>query len=337
MSFFSRLRRRDQASPSTPAANGSPGAAKPAITVHHCVQDFFVFRDVLFVRGMVERRGQTPTIKVRRKDGSVLPARPETDDFNPSTEAHWWFHFHVPLPPKLSHEEIAGLSLVFEFEDGVCEIKDPTAAGVASDPFVTSEKDYWAAVAAAPHATVLEIGSRARSGISRRHLFPPTSRYTGFDILPGENVDVTGDAHTLSKVLPHEHFDFVFSVSVWEHLAMPWLVSLELNKVMRTGGLAMINTHQSWPVHEAPWDFFRFSDYSWAPLFNPATGFKIVARGMGMRAVMGPNLYTPGLHDCRVEWHYGCLASRVVVQKIGPSTLSWPVDPATVSEGIYPH
>jgi hypothetical protein len=286
---------------------------------------------------MIERRGQTPAVKVRFKDGTIAAVRPENDDFNASSDSHWWFHFHLAVKPKLSHEEIAGISLLFEFNDGICEVRDPTAPGVVSDPFVTSEKDYWAAVAAAPHANVLEIGSRARSGISRRNLFPATARYTGFDILAGENVDVTGDAHALSRSLPADHFDFVFSVSVWEHLAMPWLVSLELNKVMRTGGLAMINTHQSWPVHEAPWDYFRFSDYAWAPLFNAATGFRIVTRGMGLRAVMGPNLYTPGMHDCRVEWHYGCLASRVVVQKIGPSSLSWPVDPASVVEGIYPH
>ncbi|MBI5426147.1 MAG: methyltransferase domain-containing protein [Opitutae bacterium] len=217
------------------------------------------------------------------------------------------------------------------------ELAAPAQAGLAADPFLNSEGPFWGAVQALPQGNVLEIGSRARSGISRRNLFPATCNYTGFDILAGENVTVVGDAHALSQTLPRDHFDFVFSVSVWEHLAMPWLVSLELNKVMKLGGLAMINTHQSWPVHEVPWDYFRFSDFAWDALFNAATGFEIVGRGMGMPCVMGPSLLRADSHASRVEWHYGCLASRVIVRKIGASNLSWSVPPDLVSQGCYPH
>jgi hypothetical protein len=226
---------------------------------------------------------------------------------------------------------------VFDYADGRMETREPWRDGHAHDAFLNSEADFWAAVRDKPNANVLEIGSRARSGITRRRLFPASCSYTGFDILPGENVTVVGDAHALSQSLPSGHFDFVFSVSVWEHLAMPWLVSLELNKVMKAGGLAMINTHQSWPAHEEPWDYFRFSDSSWDALFNAATGFEIVARGMGQRCVMAPSLYREPPPGERMEWHYGYLASRVVAKKIAPSALSWPVDPALVARGNYPH
>jgi len=297
-----------------------------------------VLRDVLFVRGFVQRRfDRSPKISVRLWDGSLHSVTPGNDDFNPSDADRWAFQFHLALPPKTPADLIAKISLIFDYDDGRFELTEPTREGHAQDAFLTSEAGFWSAVHANPTARVLEIGSRARSGINRRHLFPATCEYTGFDILPGENVTAVGDAHALSRLLPLNHFDFVFSVSVWEHLAMPWLVSLELNKVMKTGGLAMINTHQSWPVHEEPWDYFRFSDYSWDSLFNPATGFEIVARGMGARCVMGPSLFSPALHADRVDWHYGCLATRVVAKKISDTTLVWPVDPALVAKGNYPH
>lgn len=311
--------------------------ARPRVEVGCGIQDFFVFRQVLFVRGWIERKGPEPTIQVRYGDGATHRVDGETDDFNVTDDSKWSFHFHHSLPTSFSAEQIAAISLLFGFPEGDFEFRDPCAAGIATDPFLNSESEYWAAVRASREPHVLEIGSRARSGITRRNLFSPDCHYTGFDILAGENVDVVGDAHAMSRTLPADHFDFVFSVSVWEHLAMPWLVSLELNRVMKTGGLVMINTHQSWPVHEEPWDYFRFSDYSWSTLFNSATGFEIIASGMGQRCVMGPNLFSPAMHGNRVEWHYGYLATRVVARKTGPSSLAWPVDPALVSRGIYPH
>jgi SAM-dependent methyltransferase len=54
--------------------------------------------------------------------------------------------------------------------------------------------------------------------------------------LDGEGVDPVGDVHKLSQSFPLGHFDFVFSVSVFEHLLFPWKAVLEINKVLKTGG-----------------------------------------------------------------------------------------------------
>src|SRR5207302_1906206 len=118
-----------------------------------------------------------------------------------------------------------------------------------------------------PDATVLEIGSRARSGISRRDRFPAGSKYVGLDIASGPNVDIVGDAHDLSTFI-HEPVDFVLSMSTFEHLLMPWKVAIEMSTVMRVGAIAYIESHQAWPLHEEPWDFWRFSANAWQGLFN---------------------------------------------------------------------
>jgi len=82
-----------------------------------------------------------------------------------------------------------------------------------------------------PSPVVLEIGSRNVTGISRRNLFPNCREYVGFDILPGESVDVAGDVHKLSEYFSLEYFDIVYSISVFEHLLFPWKAVIEINKV----------------------------------------------------------------------------------------------------------
>ncbi|MBP8255801.1 MAG: class I SAM-dependent methyltransferase [Opitutaceae bacterium] len=269
----------------------SEAVTRPAIVVGCSIRDVCVVRDVLFVRGLVQRRaGESPRISVRIWTGAMAEPVLSDDQVIHSNADTWAFSFHLSLPPKASPADHEKITLCFDYSDGRYELSNPTQDGHSRDAFLNSETSYWTAVSEAPGARVLEIGSRARSGISRRNLFPEQCEYVGFDIVAGENVSVVGDAHSLSRYFPPDHFDFVFSVSVWEHLAMPWLVSVELNKVMKPGGLAMINTHQSWPVHEEPWDYFRFSDYAWDSLFNEATGFEIVARGMGQPCIMAPAL-----------------------------------------------
>ena len=93
---------------------------------------------------------------------------------------------------------------------------------------------------------VLDLGARNKD---KRSLFRGYKEYIGFDIHGGEGVDVVGDCHRLSKYFPEEYFDAAFSIMVFEHLAMPWKVILEINKVMKPGGLLLITSHPAWP----PW------------------------------------------------------------------------------------
>ena len=124
---------------------------------------------------------------------------------------------------------------------------------------------------------VLEIGSRIVGdySTSKRNLFNDDVSYTGFDYYPDQNTDVVGDAHKLSSYFPDQTFDAVFSLSVFEHLAMPWVVAMEINKVLKTGGITYHSTHFSWPLHEAPWDFWRFSDEGLKVLFSKPIGYNV--------------------------------------------------------------
>src|SRR5262249_35375194 len=148
----------------------------------------------------------------------------------------------------------------------------------------------------------------------KQHAFTGYSEYIGFDICSGQDVDVVGDIHQLSSYFGVNHFDSVYSISVFEHLAMPWKAVLEINKIMKQGGLLFIATHPTWPLHELPWDFFRFSKVAFDSLLNPVTGFEIVACEEGLPCSIVPLVNVPTMS--RMPSGVANLAVAVLARKI---------------------
>jgi hypothetical protein len=61
---------------------------------------------------------------------------------------------------------------------------------------------------------------------------------------------------------------------------MPWIVAEEITKVLKLGGLVLIETHFSFGEHEQPWHFFQFNKNGLECLFNRGLGYEIVDSGM---------------------------------------------------------
>lgn len=132
-----------------------------------------------------------------------------------------------------------------------------------------------------PGLRVLELGSRNVTGVNLRSLFSEAD-YTGFDFYPGENVDVVGDIHRLSACFEAgTQFDLIFCSAVLEHLHMPWVAAVEIQKMLKLGGHVFVETHFSFSAHERPWHFFQFSEMGLRALFNDALGFDLLDSGMG--------------------------------------------------------
>lgn len=185
-------------------------------------------------------------------------------------------------------------------------------------------------VSSAPDgASILELGSRARSGNTYRTWFPSASKHTGVDVSDGENVDLVADIHTLSTSV-EDQFDFAFSISVFEHLLMPWVAAVELNKVLVEGGIAFIQSHPTWPLHDEPWDFFRFSKDSWHGLFNSLTGFEVLDAAHSMEACIFPAAAAGAEHEDMILQRT-FLLSACLVKKISEPKVDWSCDPS----GIY--
>jgi len=167
---------------------------------------------------------------------------------------------------------------------------------------------------------VLEIGSRVVSpgSSSKRCLFPGASSYTGFDYYPDSNTDVVGDAHRLSQYFGNQRFDAIFSMVVFEHLAMPWVVAMEINKLLELGGITYHWAPFAWHTHERPWDFWRFTDEGLKVLFSPALGFKTIKAGLCEPLHMYlDNIDSPGFEDFAM--HPGGFAgAAILAQKVAP-------------------
>jgi len=152
-------------------------------------------------------------------------------------------------------------------------------------PIKLATLDYLIKIGNKKNMKILEIGSRVVIGQSKRNLFSE-AKYVGFDFYPGDNVDVVGDAHKLSKYFDeNEKFDIIFSSACFEHFAMPWICAKEIAKLLKVGGFVLIATHFSYSSHERPWHFFQFSDMGLRVLFSPAMGFECIEAGMGMPMV----------------------------------------------------
>lgn len=186
---------------------------------------------------------------------------------------------------------------------------------------------------ARPAARLLDIGGRARSGLQRRDLFT-VADYTVLDVVADPSVDVVGDAHRLADLFAPGSFDGVLSVSVFEHLVMPWVVATGINRVLKPGGLALIFTHQTLGMHDLPWDFWRFSDSAWDGLFNRHTGFEIVARALDRPHFVIPHVYHPGKRGA--EAAAGFEGSCVLARKTGPCRMEWKLGADDVVATHYP-
>ncbi|MBS0204102.1 MAG: methyltransferase domain-containing protein [Planctomycetes bacterium] len=131
-----------------------------------------------------------------------------------------------------------------------------------------------------PGMKILEIGSREVTGTSTARAGFSNAEYTGMDYYPGDNVDIVGDAHKLSSYFKHgEKFDLIYSSACFEHFAMPWVVAVEIAKLLKIGGVVFVETHFSWSSHERPWHFFQFSDMALKVLFSKALGFECIEAG----------------------------------------------------------
>jgi SAM-dependent methyltransferase len=129
---------------------------------------------------------------------------------------------------------------------------------------------------------VLGLGTK-RSVESQRtrhdEWIPHASEYLGSDIAPGVDVDIVADIHRLTRVTGEEQFDVIISSSSFEHFKYPHLAAHEIMKSLRIGGLLFVQTHQSFPLHAYPYDYFRFSREAMSGLFGTKMGFNVIATG----------------------------------------------------------
>lgn len=94
----------------------------------------------------------------------------------------------------------------------------------------------------------------------------------------GSDRDVTGPLHDLP--VETGSFDAVLCTQVLEHVPNPADALRELHRVLRPGGSLWLTAPFVWPLHEEPYDFFRYTPYGLESLTSAAgfRGIEIEAR-----------------------------------------------------------
>lgn len=140
-------------------------------------------------------------------------------------------------------------------------------------------KEFTRRAATMQSPSVLELGvKRLYPEIKTKHdeWIPGAGEFLGTDIEDGIDVDIVADVHRLSRTAGSERFDIIISCSSFEHFKYPHLAAHEIMKTLKIGGLLFIQTHQTYPVHGAPYDYFRFSREALSGLYGTRMGFKVI-------------------------------------------------------------
>lgn len=96
--------------------------------------------------------------------------------------------------------------------------------------------------------------------------------YVGVDwsnTLHNLSADILSD---LNEPLPisGDSADHIVSFEVMEHLREPTIMLSEAFRILRTNGSITVSTPFQWWVHEAPWDYYRYTCYGHKYLFEKA-------------------------------------------------------------------
>lgn len=120
----------------------------------------------------------------------------------------------------------------------------------------------------------------------QRDLFPTADEYVGIDFADGLDVDLVADIHDCPQI-PDGAANAIVCVSVMEHVNRPWIAMPELARTLAPGGRMIVTTHQSFPIHGYPQDYWRFTREAMA-LLGADAGLDVVATAYAYPAKITP-------------------------------------------------
>jgi SAM-dependent methyltransferase len=113
--------------------------------------------------------------------------------------------------------------------------------------------------------TVLDIGCGHKP---YRDLFTRAQHWGMDHGIVDTSPDFVGDA--LHLPLIDQSVDIVFATQVIEHVSNPHIMVRECGRVLRPNGFLILSGPFFWPLHEEPYDFFRFTKYGFEQLLRSA-------------------------------------------------------------------
>lgn len=130
---------------------------------------------------------------------------------------------------------------------------------------------------------ILDLGSMDVNGSYRPLFDEPVWKYIGLDMAPGDNVDIVLDNPYSWKEIKSSSVDILISGQAFEHIEYFWITMLEIEHLLKPGGLCCIIAPSSGFEHKYPVDCWRFYP----------DGFKAVARFAGLKVLEISTQWTP--------------------------------------------
>lgn len=109
-------------------------------------------------------------------------------------------------------------------------------------------------------------------------------QYIGIDIETGKiDYDVKPDYFWDGQVipLPDQSVECVMSTEVFEHCPDLLSVMKEIKRVLKPGGFVFFTVPFLWPLHEAPYDEFRYTPYSLERIIRNAGFGRVILKPTG--------------------------------------------------------
>jgi 2-polyprenyl-3-methyl-5-hydroxy-6-metoxy-1,4-benzoquinol methylase len=160
-------------------------------------------------------------------------------------------------------------------EENVDRLKT-TEAGVSSTLYLHLKSLFAGLEQASAHARgrLLDLGCGNKP--YRTMFAGRVSEHVGCDMVQSSEhcVDILCPATAIP--MADETFDTVLCTQVIEHVAEHKLVLREAFRLLKPGGILILSAPMYWPLHEEPYDFFRFTRHGLDYLLKE-TGFNRVA------------------------------------------------------------
>jgi len=150
---------------------------------------------------------------------------------------------------------------------------NPRGIGLLVNPFYFARKGlHQGIVAFAPsvRGKILDVGC----GSKPYRKYFDASEYIGLEI---EGRNKLADRHYDGKEFPFKdgEFDSVLTSQVLEHVFNPEEFLLEVNRVLKDGGVLLLTVPFIWDEHEQPFDYARYSSFGLRHLLE-SHGFEVI-------------------------------------------------------------
>ena len=97
----------------------------------------------------------------------------------------------------------------------------------------------------------------------------PGKEYVGCDMREGPGVDRIVDLHDID--LPADSVGTALCFDTLEHVEYPRRAMEEMHRIVKPGGMAVISSVMKFPIHDYPYDYWRFTPEAFKSLLKPFT------------------------------------------------------------------